>query len=215
MQPLVQVAPPDGFAMSASTAPSSNAGSRRGSGSSGGSGSDAGKWIMLVGMVIFIVAAVAIARFALKPAAEAKAETPVVLTPRAPTAGLPTDLGVIVRVEAESARHTALQTVEQIGSGDVGALAGAQPDYHWIAGDQPSTDPHTVSVSARADGVTIAVAAPNHDVCAFGRWSPTTRTAQYVTMGHQSTCAAVNAPAVGWSGQAGGAGSDLPDDINS
>jgi len=34
-------------------------------------------------------------------------------------------------------------------------------------------------------------------------------------MGHQSTCAAVNAPTIGWSGQAGGAGSDLPDDLNS
>ncbi len=81
------------------------------------------------------------------------------LAPKPPVAGLTPDLGVIVRVEAESARHTALQTVASIETGDPGALAAAQPDYKWVAGNQPSADPHTVSVVQNPTDVTIAVAA--------------------------------------------------------
>lgn len=181
--------------------------------SSGGAGpaSDISKWFVPAGMVLFVIAAVATAFFTFKPAASAQHRAPVALAPRAPTAGLPTSLSVIVRVEAESARHTALQTVEQIGSGDVSALASAQPDYLWIPGDQPSTSPKIVSVMQSGGVVTVAVAASNHDVCAFGQWSVGV-TPLYVTMEHQDSCAASEAPVTGWSTQAGGAGSDLPDD---
>ncbi len=178
-----------------------------------GAGSGLGKWVALVGMVAFCAAAFATAWFTLRPAATANAhQTPVVLAPVAPTSGLPTSLETIVRIQAESARHIALQTVERVGSGDTTALASAQPGYRWLAGNEPSTDAHTISVAQNAGVVTIAVAASNHDVCTFGQWSPATSTAQYVTMGHEPTCAAVDAPSAGWSGQAGGAASDLPDD---
>ncbi len=97
-----------------------------------------------------------------------------------------------------------------MGGGDLGALASMQPDYKWIPGDQPSPDIHTVSVAPSAGVVTIAVTASNHDICAFGRWAADT-TPQYVTMAHEQTCAAVDAPSTGWSSQPGGAASDLPD----
>jgi hypothetical protein len=175
-----------------------------------GSGSGAGKWLALAGMILFVVAAVATAWFSFGPSSHSR-EAPVVLSPRAPTAGLPTSLSAIVRIEAESTRHTALQTVEQVGTADIASLAARQPSYHWLAGVQPSTDPHAVSVGQSEDVETVAVAASNHDVCAFGRWS-TGSTAQYVTMAHEPTCAAVDAPNAGWSSEPGGAASDLPDD---
>jgi hypothetical protein len=178
-----------------------------------GASDRAGKWITLGGMVALLLVAVAIAAFVMRPGSSAKAQTPVVLAPRPPTAGLPTSLDVIVRVQAESTRHTALQAVERSGSANTGELANEQPGYQWVAGDQPSADTHTVSVGQSAGAVTIAVAASNHDVCAFGQWSPATGAARYVTTAHQTTCAAVNAPSAGWSSEAGGAASDLPDDI--
>jgi hypothetical protein len=162
-------------------------------------------------VVAFVVAAGATAWFTVRPGASPKTETPTVLAPRAPTAGLPTSLSVIVRVEAESARHTALQTIEASPNADLSTLANVQPDYQWVAGDQPSSGPKVVSVARSAGTVTIAVDASSHDVCAFGQWSPNT-TPLYVTMAHVPTCAAVDAPGAGWSTQPGGAGSDLPDD---
>jgi hypothetical protein len=176
-----------------------------------GSGGEMGKWFALIGMVVFLIAAFATMWFTLEPGASKHKETPVALDPRAPTAGLPTSLDAIVRIQAESSRRTALQTVEQLGSADVAGLAAAQPNYKWIAGDQPSTDAHMVSVAQRAGLVTIAVSASNKDICAFGRWS-TGGTPVYVTMAHEPACAAVDAPDVGWSTEAGGAASDLPDD---
>ena len=68
-----------------------------------------------------------------------------------------------------------------------------------------------MSVAGSSNGtVTIAVSASNHDICAFGQWT-TSGVAQYVTMAHLPSCTAVNAPQTGWSGEAGGAASDLPD----
>ncbi len=174
-------------------------------------GSGAAKWVVLGGMVVFVLATVATAWFTIRPSAAARHQTPVALAPRPPTQGLPTSLDVIVRVEAESTRRTALQAVTEVGTGDRGALAAKQPDYTWVVGNQASTEPHTVSVAQNPGNVTIAVAASNRDVCAFGRWAPNV-TPVYVTMAHQETCAAVDAPSIGWSPQAGGAGSDLPDD---
>jgi hypothetical protein len=174
------------------------------------SGSGAGKWLAPVAVTVFAIAAVATALLTFGGAGT-KPGLPVALAPRPPTAGLPTSLSAIVRIQAESTRHIALQAVEQGGNGDVAALAAMRPDYTWVAGDTPSTDAHQVSVAQNAGVVTIAVAASNHDVCAFGQWLRG-GTAQYVTMEHQPTCAAVGAPTRGWSPEAGGAASDLPDD---
>lgn len=170
-----------------------------------------GKVAAAVLVAAFVVAAGATAWFTVRPGVSPKAATPTVLAPRAPTAGLPTSLSVIVRVEAESARHTALQTIEATGNADLPTLANAQPDYQWVAGNQPSSGPKDVSVAQSGNVVTIAVDASSHDVCAFGQWSPETAPL-YVTMAHVPTCAAVDAPSAGWSTEPGGAGSDLPDD---
>ena len=170
-----------------------------------------GKVTAAVLVAAFVAAAGATAWFTVRPGASPKAEAPTVLAPRAPTAGLPTSLSVIVRVEAESARHTALQTIEATGNADLATLANAQPDYQWVAGNQPSSDPKVVSVAQSGNVVTIAVDASSHDVCAFGQWSPEAAPL-YVTMAHVPTCAAVDVPSAGWSTEAGGAGSDLPDD---
>jgi hypothetical protein len=185
-----------------------------GSGSGGGAGSPfgpgAGKWFALVAMFGFFVAAVATAWFTFG-GASAQHPVPQVLAPRAPTAGLPTSLSTIVRIQAESTRRNALQAVEQIGSGDPSALAAVQPSYTWLPGDTPSTDAHNVSVAQNAGVITIAVSASSRDVCAFGQWRAG-GAPQYVTMEHQPACDAVDAPTIGWTTEAGGAASDLPDD---
>ena len=104
-------------------------------------------------VVVFFVAAVATAWFVVRPERAAQHEAPVVLAPAPPTAGLPTSLAAIVRIEAESTRHTALQTVEQVGTRRHRASSRRmQPSYQWVPGDQPSTDPHVVSVG-QSDGV--------------------------------------------------------------
>jgi hypothetical protein len=168
------------------------------------------KWFVLFGMVAFMVAAVATAWFTLRSSSGAQRQTPVVLAPAVPAAGLPSGLGAVVRMQAESTRRTAVQALEEVGSGDLTALAAMQPSFTWLAGNQPSTDSHVVSVAQSAGIVTIAVAASNHDVCAFARWSPGA-SPLYVTMAHEPSCAAVDAPGTGWSNEAGGAASDLPD----
>lgn len=171
---------------------------------------DLGKWIVLGGAVLFVIAAVATAYFTFGSPSKHH-QAPVALAPKAPTAGLPTSLDAIVRIEAESSRRNALQTVEQVGSGDVAQLATMQPNYTWIGGDQASTDPHTVSVAQNGTKVTVAVSGSNKDICAYGQWAPNA-TPMYVTMAHEPTCAATTAPGTGWSSEPGGAASDLPDD---
>jgi hypothetical protein len=190
--------------------PMASAPASRSQGRGPGVGNDAGKWIMLAAMLLFFVAAVVTARLTFT-ASSAHTRTPVVLPPRPASEGLPSGLDTVVRIQAESARRTALQTAEQIRSGDTAQLAAAQPGFRWVAGDSPSTDAHTVSVGQSHGVVTMAVAASNHDVCAFGQWSPG-GTPRYVTMGHEPSCAAIDAPNAGWSSEAGGAASDLPDE---
>ena len=190
LQPIVQLPPP-------ATAPARRSGAVRSS-----VGGDAGKWIVLAAMLLFFVAAIATAWLTFKPGSSAQAQTPVVLPPRPASEGLPSGLDTVVRIQAESARRTALQTAEQTGSGDIAQLAAAQPGYHWVAGVTPSTDARTVSVAQHGGVVTMAVAASNHDVCAFGQWS-TGAPPRYVTMGHEPSCAAVDAPAQGWSAEPG------------
>jgi len=202
LQPITQLPP--------SSAPSSS----RYAGTAGGAPGevvDLGKWIKLGGIVLFVIAAIATAYLTFGSAAK-KHQAPVVLAPKAPTNGLPTSLDSIVRMEAESSRRNALQAVEQVGSGDVARLAAVQPNYTYIAGDQASKDPHTVSVLQTDSAVvTIAVSASNKDICAYGRWAQN-GTPVYVTMAHEPSCSAITAPAIGWSTEAGGAASDLPDD---
>jgi hypothetical protein len=176
-----------------------------------GSGGEMAKWFMLIGVVAFLFAAFAAMWYGLKPGASAASNKPVALAPKAPTAGLPTSLTDIVRIQAESSRRTAMQTIEAVGNADMAELANAQPSYEWIAGNQPSTDPHIVSVAKTAAGADLAVSGSNKDICAFARWAPDA-TPTYVTMANETTCSAANAPADGWSKEPGGAASDLPDD---
>jgi len=166
-------------------------------------------WV-LAGGVLFVIAAVATAWFTFGGGAK-KHQAPVVLPPKAPTAGLPTSLDAIVRIEAESSRRNALQAAEAIDSGNPARLAAQQPNYTYIVGDQASEDPHTVSVGQNGTTITVAVSGSNKDICAYGRWSPNA-TPMYVTMAHEPSCAATTAPNVGWSSEPGGAASDLPDD---
>jgi hypothetical protein len=173
---------------------------------------DSRKWMMLAGVVLFVIAAVATAYVTYGSAAK-KHQAPVALPPKAPTAGLPTSLDAIVRIEAESSRRNALQAVEQLGGADVGRLAAIQPNYTWVSTDEASKDPHTVSVGQSGTAVTIAVSGSNKDICAYGAWAPG-GTPRYVTMAHEPSCSASTAPALGegWSTEPGGAASDLPDD---
>lgn len=141
-------------------------------------------------------------------------ELPTVLAPRSPAAGIPTSLSDVVRIAAESARHTALETV--IGAaGSSGAalslpeLQAEEPNYQWIAGDQPSTTNTIISTTSGTGIDVIAVAGTDKDICAFGRWSPTLGS-EYVTMAHEPNCTATNTPTTGWSTQAGGSAQDLP-----
>ena len=72
---------------------------------------------------------------------------PVILTPQAPFAGLPTSLAGVVRIEAESSRHTALSVVISAAGPSaapvsLSQLAGLQPGYQWVAGNVAVDDEH-------------------------------------------------------------------------
>jgi hypothetical protein len=141
---------------------------------------------------------------------------PVILAPAAPFAGIPTSLSAIVRIEAESSRHTALGAViSEAGPSaaqvSLAQLGSAQPSYQWVAGDQPSTTNTVISVASVPGADQIAVSGTNREICAFGRWS-TFGGATYVTMDHMTRCDADAAPATGWSPLAGGSAQDLPND---
>jgi hypothetical protein len=139
---------------------------------------------------------------------------PTVLAPLPPSAGIPTNLSDVVRIAAESARHTALTTVVDAAGTTGGALTTAQlqadePSYQWIAGGEPSTTNTVISITSGTGIDVIAVSGTDRDICAFGRWSPTIGS-EYVTMAHVDNCAATNAPTTGWNPQAGGSAQDLP-----
>jgi hypothetical protein len=141
---------------------------------------------------------------------------PVILAPQPPFVGIPTSLSAIVRIEAESSRHTALGNVIS-DAGPSGAavtdtqLAAVQPDYQWVPANQPSTTNLIISVASVPGADQIAVSGTNREICAFGRWSPSAG-ATYVTMDHVSMCDADAAPTTGWSPLAGGSAQDLPDE---
>jgi hypothetical protein len=141
-------------------------------------------------------------------------QPPTVLAPRPPAAGIPTSLSDVVRIAAESARHTALTTVIETAGSTGAALSLAQlqssePSYQWIAGGEPSTTNTIVSITSGTGIDVVAVSGTDRDICAFGRWSPSFGS-EYVTMAHVDICSATNAPAVGWSPQPGGSAQDLP-----
>jgi len=144
---------------------------------------------------------------------------PTILAPREPFAGIPTSLSDVVRIEAESSRHTALSVIMSAASSNGAALstaqlAGLQPGYQWIPGNQPSTTNTQISVSSGPGIDVIAVSGTNKDICAYGRWS-TAAGPSYVTMAHVTSCTATSAPTDGWSAIAGGAAQDLPNDLGS
>ena len=139
---------------------------------------------------------------------------PTILAARPPFAGIPTSLSDVVRIAAESARHTALMTVIDTAGASaapvtVTQLQAAQPSYQWVLGSVPSTTNTIVSITSGQGIDVIAVSGTDKDICAFGRWSPTVGT-DYVTMAHVKVCSATNAPTTGWSALAGGDAQDLP-----
>jgi hypothetical protein len=141
-------------------------------------------------------------------------EPPTVLAPRPPEAGIPTSLSDVVRIAAESARHTALTTVIDTAGSTGAALSLAQlqssePSYQWIAGSEPSTTNTVISITSGTGIDVVAVSGTDRDICAFGRWSPTFGS-EYVTMAHVDNCSATNAPAAGWNPLPGGSAQDLP-----
>ncbi len=145
--------------------------------------------------------------------------TPTILAPHEPFVGIPTSLADVVRIEAESTRHTALSVIISAASSNSAPLstaqmAGLQPGYHWLPGNQPSTTNTEISVSSGPGVDVIAVSGTNKDICAYGRWS-TAAGPTYVTMAHVKSCTATSAPSDGWSTIAGGTAQDLPNDLGS
>jgi hypothetical protein len=165
-----------------------------------------------IGVLAALVVAAGI--YSVVPHGGHKKQLPTILAPRSPAAGIPTSLSDVVRIAAESARHTALSTVID-AAGTTGApltlgqLQTAQPNYQWVGGGEPSTTNTIVSITTGTGIDVIAVSGTDRDICAFGRWSPTIGS-EYVTMAHVDNCAATNAPTGGWSSQPGGSAQDLP-----
>jgi hypothetical protein len=165
-----------------------------------------------IGVLAALVVAAGI--YSVVPHGGHKKQPPTILAPRAPAAGLPTSLSDVVRIAAESARHTALTTVVEAAGTTGGLLSleqlqSEQPTYRWIGGDEPSTTNTVVSITSGTGIDVIAVSGTDRDICAFGRWSPSIGS-EYVTMAHVDSCSATNAPTSGWSSQPGGSALDLP-----
>ena len=165
-----------------------------------------------IGVIAALIVAAGV--YSVVPHGGGPKQRPIVLAPRAPAAGLPTNLSDVVRIAAESARHTALTTVIE-AAGTTGAalsleqLQAEQPNYQWVSGGDPSTTNTVVSITSGTGIDVLAVSGTDRDICAFGRWSPTTGS-EYVTMAHVDACSATNAPTAGWSSQPGGSAQDLP-----
>jgi hypothetical protein len=161
-----------------------------------------------------IVVAIVAGGYSLIPRGGHAKQPPTILAPRPPAAGIPTSLSDVVRIAAESARHTALMAVIEL-AGTTGAplalsqLQSAEPNYEWVVGSEPSTTNTVISITSGTGIDVIAVSGTDHDICAFGRWSSSIA-AEYVTMAHVKDCAATNAPLTGWSAQRGGSAQDLP-----
>ena len=173
------------------------------------------RWNAKTNLIAVLAAVCVIAGvYSVIPSGKHAKPAPVVLAARPPFAGIPTSLSDVVRIAAESARHTALAAVID-AAGPSGAaltpaqLSSAQPDYQWVDGNQPSTTNTVVSITSGTGIDVLAVSGTDHDICAYGRWSPTLGS-EYVTMEHVSTCSAATAPTSGWSQLPGGSNQDLP-----
>ncbi len=166
-------------------------------------------------IIAVLVVAIAFGGYQLvRPHHHAKA-APEILAPHPASAGLPSSLHDVVRIQAESTRKFAIQAVEQLANDEsreltTSALAQMQPGYQWIAGDQVSTTSTMISFDNTQGVVTVAVSTSSREVCAFGRFTIAAGPS-YVTMANLPKCRAIDAPAEGWSTEAGGAASDLPD----
>jgi len=164
-----------------------------------------------IGAIVVVIVAGA---YSVIPRGGHAKQAPTILAPRPPAAGIPTSLSDVVRIAAESTRHTALTAAIEL-AGTTGApltlsqLQSAEPNYEWVIGSEPSTTNTVVSITSGTGIDVIAVSGTDHDICAFGRWSSSIA-AEYVTMAHVKDCAATNAPLTGWSSQRGGSAQDLP-----
>jgi hypothetical protein len=140
---------------------------------------------------------------------------PVVMPPHGATNGLPSGLGEAVRIQAESTRQRAFSALAQVSAQgnreqiDMRMLEQMQPDLKWLPAGESSTGPKEVSMSQSGPTVTVAIAASNKTVCAFGKWQMG-GVGEYVTMANMHSCKATDAPAQGWSTLAGGSSADLP-----
>ena len=178
-----------------------------------GSGAGMGKWITLIAMVVFVISAVGAAMFVLKPSATAAHQTPEVLAPRRADRGS-ADQPRLHRARFRRSRRGAPRSRRWSRSA-AAISANSRTCSRTTSGSRATRRRATRTSSPlrqNAGSVTIAVAASNHDVCAFGQWTPD-GAVRYVTMAHETACAAVNAPSIGWSSEPGGAASDLPDNI--
>ena len=168
-----------------------------------------------VAIIALAIAIVAAGVYSVIPHGSHQAKAaPTILAPESSSAGIPTSLSAVVRIAAESARHTALSAVisEAEPSGapvTVTRLAAVQPSYQWVLGDQASTTNNIISITSAPGVDVIAVSGTSRDVCAFGRWSSAAGS-EYVTMAHVPSCSANAAPATGWTSIAGGSNQDLP-----
>ena len=129
-----------------------------------------GRTVVVVALVVVCVVGAA---FSLIPHGHHQAAAaPTILAPQPPFAGIPTSLEAIVRIEAESSRHTAMSTVIT-AAGPSGAaltltqLASAQPSYQWILGSQPSTTNTMISITSTTGSDVVAVSGTNREICAY------------------------------------------------
>jgi len=167
----------------------------------------------------FVLVCVIAAGYSMTHHPHHESSAPTILAPREPFAGIPTSLADVVRIEAESTRHTALSVIISAASSNnaplsTAELAGLQPGYHWVPGNQASTTNTEISVSSGPGVDVIAVSGTNKDICAYGRWSAAAGPT-YVTMAHVKSCTATSAPSDGWSTIAGGTAQDLPNELGS
>ncbi len=162
-------------------------------------------------LVAFIVAA---AGFALYTTfihqGHSSSKVPVILPSTSDDGGLPS-LDQAVRVQSEATRQQALSAVAQAlnESGgapiDAAALTRIQPSFHWYPANESSNGPHDVSFEQTDQTVIVAVSTSSREVCVFGRLHAD-ETQDYVTLGNVSTCRATDAPADGWTQNAGQGG---------
>jgi hypothetical protein len=165
-----------------------------------------------IGVVVVLVAG---AFFALRGGGGDGDDEPRALAPQAPAAGLPAGIDAAVRIQAESARRTAMQAVMSTVGGTGAAislerLTAEHPNLSWVGGTADSTGSTVVSFDSTPGRMTVAVGATNK-MCAYGRWSPPAAP-EYVTMTNTAHCRAAGAPKDGWSTEPGGAAFDLPDE---